>query len=156
MRGGEGAARARRERGAGLLRACAMYLWACRPPQSLGTRDGTARWRRLSWISTADSGAAGSELGLEDPGDRGARGAAGGRVCGPGAGPGVGGRDWRLLLRAARAVSSLEPRCRRAARAGVPLSPAAGGAAALPPPRLPPFSAPSLADRHAALDVKAL
>ncbi|XP_064126408.1 collagen alpha-1(I) chain-like [Loxodonta africana] len=89
-------------------------------------------------------------------GDRGARGAADGRVCGPGAGPGVGGRDWRLLLRAARAVSSLEPRCRRTARAGALPSPAAGGAAAPPPPLLSPLPVPELVDRHMAPDVRVL
>lgn len=53
-------------------------------------------------------------------------GAEGPGVGGPGAGPGVGGRDWRLLLRVARAVSSLEPRCRRTARAGMSRRPRLG------------------------------
>lgn len=72
-------------------------------------------------------------------------GAEGLGVCGPGAGPGVGGRDWRLLLRAARAVSSLEPRCRRAARAGISRRPQLRVLLLL---RAPP-SAQARADRHA-------
>lgn len=72
-----------------------MRVWAGRPSRPLGTGAGTARWPSSRRISTADSGRPSSRLGAEDSRDRGPR------VRGPGAGPGVGGRDWRLLLGAA-------------------------------------------------------
>lgn len=140
--------------GAGLLQGCAMCVGAGRPSQPLGTREGTAgcRARAGSAPRTAAAGAAGlglRTLGTEGPGPR-SGGAARrrwpwlGRVTkgGPGSKQSTGSQG---------AAGALPGRGR-----AVPLSPAAGGAAALPPPRLPPFRAPALADRHAALDVKAL
>lgn len=154
--GGGRGRRARRGPGAGLHLGRAVSMWAGRPSRPLG--NGYRRPEGSARLGSAPRTAAARAA---SPGRRGSwgprgQGAAGGQVRGPGARPGVGGRDWRLLLRAARAVSSLEPRCRHTARAAVPPSLAAGGAAAPPPPRLPPFSAPARAGRHAALDVKAL
>lgn len=93
----------------------AICMWASCPsaaPGDQGPRTGRPEGGASGGSAPRTAAARAASVGLWDP--RGQKG--GGR--GPGAGPGVGGRDWRLLLRAARAVSSLEPRCRRAARAG--------------------------------------
>lgn len=105
-----------------------------RPVRGCARPRGSGRDQHRGQRRAGAAGRGGGQDGLRPPSGRGPRAA----------GPGVGGRDWRLLLRAARAVSSLEPRCRRAARAGVPprrrpgLQRRAGGAAAPPPPPTAP------------------